>query len=250
MKNSLPTRNLISSIVSTILLLYFMVKSPSPKIIFIPFLICSLSMAGKSIARILNKEKMASFFGKIFVLGFSLFFIGFLVVAAFISIRDKNYTMLIFSLPFWIGGFFLIKNRLLNKNEKKNGESVFTFIFVISTLLVVIALLVGIYLLVLGIKDAELGLIFGGMIFTFGSLAFVLAALTMKGCFDKVKIDVLGLYAGAVIAMIGIGFLFLKYRESYSLVETIRAFGLWITIPILMTMVGVYQVVTCIRNKK
>ena len=131
-----------------------------------------------------------------------------------------------------------------------NGESVFTFIFVISTLLVVIALLVGIYLLVLGIKDAELGLIFGGMIFTFGSLAFVLAALTMKGCFDKVKIDVLGLYAGAVIAVIGIGFLFLKYRESYSLVETIRAFGLWITIPILMTVVGVYQVVTCIRNKK
>ena len=95
MKRSQATKNLISSLFATVLLLCFMIKSPSPKIIFIPFLICSLSMMGKSIARIMNKEKMEFIFSKIF---------------------------------------------------------------------------------------------------TFGSLAFVLAALTLKGCFDKVKIDVLGLY--------------------------------------------------------
>ena len=107
-----------------------------------------------------------------------------------------------------------------------------------------------IFLLVLGIKDADLGLILGGVIFTFGSFAFVLAALTIKGCFDKVKIDVLGLYAGIAIAVIGIGFILLKFRESYSLVEIVRSFGLWIIIPILMIAVGVYQVIKCIRNKK
>ena len=250
MKNNLSTRNLISSIVSTVLLLCFMAKSSSPKIIFVPFLICSLSMAGKSIARILNKKKMEFLFGKLFVLGFLLFFIGFLVVACFVSIRDKNYSLLVFLIPFWLVGIYLIKKRLFGKKRKNNAESVFTFAIIISTLFVVIALLVGIFLLVLGIKDADLGLILGGVIFTFGSFAFVLAALTIKGCFDKVKIDVLGLYAGIAIAVIGIGFILLKFRESYSLVEIVRSFGLWIIIPILMTAVGVYQVIKCIRNKK
>ena len=250
MKNSLSTRNLISSIVSTVLLLCFMAKSSSPKIIFVPFLICSLSMAGKSIARILNKKKMEFLFGKLFVLGFLLFFIGFLVVACFVSIRDKNYSLLVFLIPFWLVGIYLIKKRLFGKKRKNNAESVFTFAIIISTLFVVIALLVGIFLLVLGIKDADLGLILGGVIFTFGSFAFVLAALTIKGCFDKVKIDVLGLYAGIAIAVIGIGFILLKFRESYSLVEIVRSFGLWIIIPILMIAVGVYQVIKCIRNKK
>ena len=250
MKNNLSTRNLISSIVSTVLLLCFMAKSSSPKIIFVPFLICSLSMAGKSIARILNKKKMEFLFGKLFVLGFLLFFIGFLVVACFVSIRDKNYSLLVFLIPFWLVGIYLIKKRLFGKKRKNNAESVFTFAIIISTLFVVIALLAGIFLLVLGIKDADLGLILGGVIFTFGSFAFVLAALTIKGCFDKVKIDVLGLYAGIAIAVIGIGFILLKFRESYSLVEIVRSFGLWIIIPILMIAVGVYQVIKCIRNKK
>ena len=87
------------------------------------------------------------------------------------------------------------------------------------------------------------------MIFTSGSLAFVLAGLTIKGCFDKVKIDVLGLYAGVVIAVIGLGFLLLKHRESYSLIETVKSFGLWIVIPIMMTVVGIFQVVKCLKNR-
>ena len=204
MKNSLATKKLITSLVTTVLLLYFMVKSPSPKIIFVPFLICSISMIGKSIARILNKEKAEFVFGKLFISGFLLFLIGFLVMAGYISIRDKNYSLLIFSIPFWVVGFYLFKNKLLNKRCKKKGDPFFTFAFVISALLVVIALLAGIFLLVLGIKDGEFGLLLGGFIFTFGSLAFVIAALTIKGFFDQVKVDVLGLYAGGGISRIGV----------------------------------------------
>lgn len=244
MKRSLATKNLITSLFATVLLLYFMIKSPSPKIIFIPFLICSLSMMGKSIARILNNEKMEFIFGKIFTLGFFVFFIGFLIFAGYTSIRDKNYSLLVFSIPFWLVVIFLIRKRFLNKNREKDGESFFTFAFIVSALLVVIALLAGIFLLVYGIKEANFGLILGGIIFTFGSLAFVLGALTLKGCFDKVKIDVLGLYAGAVIAVIGTGFLLLMCKEPAS------SYGLWIIIPILMTVVGVFQVIKCIRNRK
>ena len=244
MKNSLHTKKLISSIMATMLLLYFMVKSPSPKIIFIPFLICSIAAAGKSIARIMNKEKMEYISGKLFVVGFLLFFVGFLVVAGYTSVRDKNYSVLLFSLPFWLVGIYLIKNKLLNRQGKKNEESFVKFSFIISGLLVSIALLAGIFLLLLGIKDAEYGLILGGVIFTFGSLAFVLAALTIKGSFDKAKIDVLGLYAGAVIAVIGIGFLLFMCKGPVS------SAGVWIIIPILMVVAGVFQVVKCIKNRK
>lgn len=244
MKNVLATKKLITSIMVTGTLLYFMAKSPSPKIIFIPFLVCSISMAGKSIAQMMDRKKLEFIFGKIFVLGFLLFFIGLLVFAGYTSVRDKNYSLLVFSIPFWIVGIFFIKNKLLNKTEKKNGESVLTFAIVISALLVVIALLAGIFLLVLGFKDSNMRLVFGGVIFTFGSLVFVLAALTIKGCFDKVKIDVLGLYAGAVIAIIGIGFILLMFKEP------VNSYGLWVIIPILMTVVGVYQIVKCLKNKE
>ena len=44
MKRGLATKNLITSLLATVLLLHFMIKSPNPRIIFIPFLICSLSM--------------------------------------------------------------------------------------------------------------------------------------------------------------------------------------------------------------
>lgn len=217
MKRGLFAKHLISAMMATILLLYFMVKSSSPKLIFIPFLICSISMMGKSIARILEKKRMEIVFSKLFVLGFLLFFIGFLAVAAYVSVRDKNYSLLICSIPFWIAGVFLIRKKLLDRKEKKDGSAVLSFAVVVSAILVAAALLAGIFLLVRGIKNAELGLLFGGMIFTFGSLTFVLAALTQHGCFEKVKIDVLGLYAGAAIAVIGLGFILLQFRESGSM---------------------------------
>lgn len=243
MKNSISTKNLITSVIVTVLLLYFMMKSSSPKIIFIPFLISSLSMMGKSIARLLNKEKMEFLFGKLFIIGFLIFLIGFLIMAGYTSIRDKNYGLLIFSIPFWLVGTYLFKSKLLNNGGKKNGESFSTFALIISTLLVVIALLAGILLLVLGIKDGNFGLLLGGFIFTFGSFAFVIAALTIKGCFDKAKADVLGLYAGAVIAIIGTGILI------YFRAENIDSFGLWIVIPILMIVAGICQIIKCVRNK-
>lgn len=115
-----------------------------------------------------------------------------------------------------------------------------------SSLLVVIALLVGIFLFILGIKDVDAGLMLGGVIFVFGSFTFVLAALTLKGCFDEIRIDVLGLYAGAVIAVIGIGFFVLMYGELLNSYKS----RIWIIIPILMIVAGIYQVVRCIRNRK
>ena len=232
-------RNLILSVFITGLLLYFMCKSPGPKIIFVPFLICSLSLAGKSIAQILRKEKWVTAFHKLFILGFLLFWFGFLAAAAFISIRDKRYGMLMFTLPFWVVGFFLVKNKLLGKKSSKTG-SPFRFAFVVSTILVSIAILAGIFLFILGIQRKETGLLFAGGFFTLGALTFVLGWLTTNGRFETCKVDVLGLYMGFLLSGIGMGILVWKFADL----------RFWILIPVLMVIAGVVQIIKSLKKRK
>ena len=162
-------------------------------------------------------------------------------MAGYITIRDRNYSMLIFLVPFWLIGCYLIKNKLLGKKSKKNVEP-FRFAHVISAILVSLALLSGVVLLILGIHRSQLGLAFMGMFCLCGG-AFVLGTLTIRGVFDKAKIDVLGLYMGIAFAVLGIGFSAMLYQLS-------DAPGLWILIPLLMTAAGAVQIVKCMKNKK
>lgn len=242
MKRRSPVGNLVVSLCAASVLLYIMVKTPSPKIVLLPFLICSLSMAGRSITQILGKDKLAEVFHKCFVAGFVLFWIGFLAVAGYIAIRDKQYSLLILLVPFLLVGIFLIKNKLLGKKSKKD-VSPFRFAHVVSTILVSLALLAGILLFVLGVQRSQLVLAFMGVFFLCGGGAFVLGALTVRGTFDKAKIDVLGLYMGIVFALLGIGFTVMLLTLSESA-------GFWIFIPVLMTAAGVLQIIKCLKNKK
>ncbi len=188
MKKGLATKKLISSIVITVLLLYFMIKNEGAKLIFIPFLICSVSSAGKSFSQILNNQNGIRIFHRLFVLGFALFWVGFLVAACFICIRDKNYQMLLFTIPFWIGGFFMIKNKLMKKTNK-NVDSPMVFAFVMSGILVALALIAGIVILIMGIKQQNSGLMIAGAFFLFGALVFILTAIRIiKGLRDRNEI--------------------------------------------------------------
>ena len=112
MKQGFYTARLISVVFITIMLLYFMINTPSLKIIFIPFLICSIAMAVKYAALILHMPHFAKLCDKLFAAGFFLFWFGFLAVAGYISIRDNQLNMLLFSIPFWLAGFFFAKKRL------------------------------------------------------------------------------------------------------------------------------------------
>lgn len=232
----------------TILLIYFMMKTTSPKIIFVPFLICSISMAGKNIALLLNKEKYAALFSKLFVAGFLLFWFGFLIVAFYISVRDKNYKMIVFSLPFWLIGIILIKNKLLKKRSQNQETASFHFAIVISAGLVIIAFLAGILLSVLGITRHDTAMTFAGAFFTFVSFTFILVALTAMGCFDKIKFDIIGMYVGVLFVAIGLGFIAMKYSETLSLLQTLQSFGFWILIPLLLVVVGIVQISNCLRK--
>lgn len=243
------TGRLISSIFITALLVYFMIKTTSPKIIFVPFLICSLSMAGKSLGIILNKEKIAVLFDKLFKAGFFLFWFGFLAVADYISVRDKNYVLTVFTLPFWLIGIYFLKRKLFKGNEEKEEKSKFNLIKFASAGLVFAALFAGLLLLIFGIVKAEKIMIFAGVFFILVTGAFVLFALSAMGFFDKLKTDILGLYIGVVFTLIGIGIPAFKFSETLSLLKTVQDFGIWILIPITMVAVGVFQIVKCIKKK-
>ena len=118
MKRVLIVRKLIIAVIALIILLYFVVRTTSPKIIFAPFLICSVASIGKNITMLLNKFKIAFFFDILFKITFFLAWFIFLVVVCYIAIRDGNYKVIFFTLPFWIGGLFFLKRKLLNKKDK------------------------------------------------------------------------------------------------------------------------------------
>ena len=342
MKNkSIYLRKLVTSIIATILLIYFMIKTPSPKIIFVPFLICGISMIGKSISLIMDKKKYATIFDKSFIIGFLLFWFGFLIMWCYTSFKQGNPLQTIFSIPFWIAGIYIVKKKLLKPKEKTNNEKSKTktklnidFRILISALLVIVTLLSGIAMLFFGIRDtyklnkktkdyittkgyfnnydvfnvdedgitykltyiytvdgkeysittdygtnyipepnssreikynpnnpeesiltgtnSKNGLIFAGGFFTFGSLTFILAALSVLGFFDKFKIDIVGAYIGLLFFIIGIGIILVQTGTTMSLVKTIKSLGLWILIPIMFVVVGIYQFIKSLlhKNKK
>jgi len=241
MKNHSVLKRLISSVIAAIILLYFTIKTTGSKIIFIPFLICSLALAGKSLAQLLHHDKAAAVLQKGFIIGLLLFWGGFLVVSAYIGIRDKNNLLLIFSIPFWIIGILLLRHKIFNRTAN-SSKSLYDFRVLISALLILLALTAGIALLIIGFIRTEIGLVFAGALFSLCSFAFVLAALTVKGRFDRFRISVLGLYIGIVSVLIGSGI------TMYFLI--CQSFGFLVVIPILMALGGALQIIKCIRNRQ
>ena len=223
-------------------------KNHEPKMIFVPFLLCGVSMAGKNVALILGKEKYASIFTKFFIVGFLMFWFGFLAVGCYLSIRDKHYSMMIFLLPFWLVGIYLVRKKLLGIESKNSAQSRINFGIIISAVLMIAALVSGAIIFGLGIVESNAEMLFAGAFFIFGALTFVLAALTVKGVFDKFKIDVLGMYVGVLLVAIGIGIVALKYGQVHSFAGTSQAFGFWIIIPIMLVAADAFQIVKCIRN--
>ena len=89
-------------------------------------------------------------------------------------------------------------------------------------------------------------LIYFGAFFTLGGSVFVLAALYIKGVFDKVKIDVMGTYVGFIILIVGIGIILFQNQTTSSLIKTIKSMGFWFIIPSLFIIVGVFQIIKCL----
>lgn len=122
MKKSNYIINLIKSVFVTILLFYFWIKTSNGKIILIPFILCAFSQVFKYIFLLFNKEKFVKYCNVMFAISFFLFWFGFLIYGTYIIICEKEYLMLLFTIPFWgVGIYFAIKVwKKINKISVEN----------------------------------------------------------------------------------------------------------------------------------
>ena len=117
MKKALISRKLVKAVIALVILLYFVLRTTSPKIIFAPFLICCIASIGKNLGMLLNQTRIALIFDRLFKVVFFLSWFIFLIVACYIAVRDENYKVIFFTLPFWLGGLFFMKRKLFNKKR-------------------------------------------------------------------------------------------------------------------------------------
>lgn len=100
-----------------------------------------------------------------------------------------------------------------------------------------------------GTNSSHFLLLIGGF-FTFGGLVFVLAALQIKGVFDKLKFDVLGTYIGFVFVAVAFGIIFFRYGEAGSFRTGLTSMGIFMIVPILFILGGSALMIKSIRPKK
>lgn len=252
MKKGYNPRKFISAIFIALILLYFLFKTPEHKIIFLPFLLCAFAKCGQYIAVLCKNEKLSAIFQKLFLAGFFLFLFGFLAAVFYLSVRDRKYQMLLFSVPFWIAGILFARKFFASTHpdkRKKERKYAIPSPILISGILVLVVLLVGIGIFILGIIDHHMELRLFGAFFFFGGLAFVLGALANLGVFKKMKIDIIGVYMGALIAIVGIVIIVVKYADTCSVKATLETFGFWIAIPVLMIVAGIAAVIRALHKK-
>lgn len=153
MRNGFITSKLIYSIIASLILTNIYIKTPNGKLIMLPFMICSYALTIKYIFLLFDKNKYARLFNKVYSIGFLLFMFGFLIYWCYRCIIDKEYSMLLFSVPFWFMGIYIIKKKFRNNNEVKENNKKLNFPIVISCLLVGVCLVSGILMLFFGIRD-------------------------------------------------------------------------------------------------
>lgn len=89
-------------------------------------------------------------------------------------------------------------------------------------------------------------LIYFGAFFLLGGMVFVLEFLYIIGVFDKIRINIFGLYIGFVFFVIGIGIIAIQIGEGLSIFEIIKEMKFWFLIPIMFLIVGVFQIIKCL----
>ena len=154
-KNMYKTR-FLCLIPITLFLLYFFLKTPNGKLFLIPFLICSFAMLLKNVFLFFDEQRYSKQFDIIFRLSFFLFWFGFLSYWCYLSFIQKTYSLLFFSIPFWIAGIVVLKKSFWKTKPNAllaNITAKFNFKVILSSSLVLLTFLIGFFLLFFGIRD-------------------------------------------------------------------------------------------------
>lgn len=315
---------------------FFKTNDVITEIMLTPFIFCTISSIGKNICLILNNKKIANIFSKLFIISFLTFLFGFLIFWGYLCIKGKNYLNILFEIPFFIIGIYIVRKFLFKPKSKKESKKeirIFNFKIIISYFLVLLVLIIGLSCLFFGIKDTynlnkvtknyittegyfrdyeiynisrdgqttykliytynidgneytvatDYGvgyipeknsirevkynpnnyddsiligtnnnnfLIYFGGFFTLIGSVFVLTMLYSKGIFDKLKFDIIGLYIGFVLFIIGSGIILFQIGTTSSIIGVIKSMNFGLLIPLLFIIVGIFQIIKSIYNKK
>lgn len=93
-------------------------------------------------------------------------------------------------------------------------------------------------------------LIYFGAFFTFVGFTFILGILYMNGAFDKVKFNVFEIYIGVVIVIVCVGIILFQIGMGISIKEIIKTMGVFVLIPILFLVVGIYLIIRSLFFKR
>ena len=112
-----PMKKLISSVVITGLLSYvlFATEDTLTRIVVLPFLTFGLAYFLQCVFLFLKKKQLAAVMNKVYVIAFAVYWFFFLVAWDYISIVNKEYVSVLFSLIPWIGGGWIIYRKLKRK---------------------------------------------------------------------------------------------------------------------------------------
>lgn len=123
----------------------------------LPFIICISSDVVKNIFLLKEANVNNRLFEKIFIIGFLSFVFLFLILWTGFSILNKEYSLIIVSIPFWLIGIFLTRKKLLGKEtklfKKNNFKQIFPYLFLS------LFILIGIIMLCFGINNSLKNLI-------------------------------------------------------------------------------------------
>lgn len=111
---------LIQFVVSCILIFIFIwlfINSSDhiSRMFIVPFIISSFISLGLVISSFFRKIDWELLLNKLFIVIFLLFWFGFLIIATYISLINKEYSIVLFSIPFWIVGIFTIYKNFIKK---------------------------------------------------------------------------------------------------------------------------------------
>lgn len=102
--------NLIKDIVITLILISIFVCQENIlwKIVILLFVICSMSVVIKNIFVIIDKPNIVKIFSNIYKMCFLIMWFTFLSYAVYTSVINKNYSFILFLVPFYLVGIYLI----------------------------------------------------------------------------------------------------------------------------------------------
>lgn len=107
---------IISVMCIMIVTVFLKLSDLTSKLIILPFVGCALCTLGLNISKIFENQQWEKIFYKGYVIIFLIYLFGFLLFWTIGIIKQEgNYSYILFSIPFWIAGFFILYKYIIKK---------------------------------------------------------------------------------------------------------------------------------------